>query len=182
MTRYFNPILIIGLIATVVYLGWFKKPNINYTAVTTNNTVQTPEPPIRRLSGFVDAHLDAIFTPLDDTKTILPKADLAQIRATLVDLSSTKNERDKKLYLSGIALCTSMLNAIGVRESYTRRLADSRSKKPVSMESDGERRQDEIERKWKFFYSGIQRSWESESTTIRYEISKQYDYMRLLER
>jgi len=185
MSRLLNFILIIGLAATVVYLVWFKKPDTNFTYIErTTNTVEKapPQPPIRRLSGFVDAHVDRIFSPLSEKDVIVPSQELRQIRATLADLSSTNNERDRRLYLAGITLCDQSLHAISRREDYARRMADAAAKRPVSLESDASRRNEDIQRKWRFFHDGIMRGWASESVTLRTQIAKQYDYVRLLER
>lgn len=168
--------------ATVVYLVWFRKPEVIIVYIERTKIVEKPDNPIRRLSGFVDAHVDRIFNPLTEKDAVMPSQELRQIRATLRDLSRTANERDRKLYLSGATLCDQLLQAIARRETYARRLVDANAKQPISLEASRERQKDEIQRKWKLFQESILRSWEAEVQLLRVQIGRQYDYMRLLER
>jgi hypothetical protein len=176
---YITTILI--LIGAVVYLVYFKKPNENLTIITNTMFVKNDEQPIRRLSSFVDAHADKLLSPLSEKETIIPTQEIRQIRETLVDLQKTINNKDKKLYMEGAVLCNMLLQVIEAREDHNRRLADTLTKKPVSLASK-DQAEDDIQRKWKFFHDAILRSWDARASKLRDDIDKQYSYVRLLER
>jgi len=136
------------------------------------------ETPIKRLSAFVDTHMDAIFRPLAPDETLMPAQELRQISRTLEDLKShATSEKDKRLYAVGLSLCSRMLSAIKTKEEHNRRLADMKMKGFESLlgEADAKKKKD-------FFESGVKRSWEEKATAIREQILQEYDQMRLLER
>jgi len=176
---YITTILI--LIGTVVYLVYFKKPNENVTIITITMYVHNESQPIRRLSSFVDAHADKLFSPLSEKETVIPTQEIRQIRETLVDLQKTVNDKDKKLYYEGAVLCNQLLKVIEAREEHNRRLADTLTKKPTSL-ADKKHAADDIQQKWKFFHDSILRSWDTRAAKLREDVDKQYSYVRLLER
>ena len=169
---------IVILLAVAIY-GAFRQPNLTYIQ---NTTVVQSELPIRRLSGFVDAHADKIFSPLSDSQTVIPTQEIRAIREALIDLVTTSKEKEKRLYLEGVNLCESLLKAIESREAHNRRLADTLAKKPTSLEAAGKAQEEDIKRKSQFFHDAILRSWDIEVTRLREQFDKQYAYVRLLER
>jgi hypothetical protein len=127
--------------------------------------------------------MDKIFCPLAPEQTLMPSQELRQIQQTLTDLKSrTKADSEQRLYGVGIILCNQMLQAISVRESHNRRIADLRAKGADSSLSTAKDRKVDAKKKQDFFESAIARSWETQAARLRGEIQKQYDYMRLLER
>lgn len=167
----------LGLVACIVYLWFFRKPVVVHER-TTNNTIIMAETPIKRLSAFVDTHMDAIFRPLTSDETLMPAQELRQISRTLEDLRShAVSEKDKRLYAVGMSLCSRMSSAIKTREEHNRRLADMQQKGFESLlgKADAQRKKD-------FFESSVKRSWEEKATKIRERILQEYDQMRLLER
>jgi hypothetical protein len=170
-------IVIPGLLATIVYLGFFRKPTV---------IQQTPivaETPIRRLSAFVDAHMDKILCPLAPEQTLMPSQELRQIQQTLTDLKNKAIvDSEQRLYGVGIVLCNQMLQAIAVRESHNSRIADLRAKGFDSPLSSPKDRKADARKKQDFFESSVARSWETQASKLKEQIQKQYDYMRLLER
>ena len=172
-------IVFLGLLAAIVYLGFFRKPTVIHE-ITTNIVAETP---IRRLSAFVDTHMDKIFCPLAPEQTLMPSQELRQIQQTLTDLKNkARADSEKRLYEIGIALCNQMLQAISVRESHNSRIADLRAKESDSSLSSPKDRKADAKKKQAFFESSVARSWETQASKLREQIQKQYDYMRLLER
>ena len=174
-------IFVAVLLATVIYLVFLKKPKEAIFTYVNTTIIQPAEPPIRRLSAFVDAHMDRIFSPLNPAETIMPRQEIRQIQETLIDLGKTANENDRRLYSTGVALCDQLLQAIDQREQHNRRLADCLAKKPHSLASQSDQ-DDDVERRWTFFHNAILSSWDTQSTSIRNQVDRQYGYMRLLER
>ena len=170
-------IVFLGLLATIVYLGFFRKPTV------IQQTTIVAETPIRRLSAFVDTHMDKIFSPLAPEQTMMPSQELRQIQQTLTDLKNKATaDSEQRLYGLGIVLCNQMLQVISVRESHNRRIADLRAKGFDSPLSSPKDRKADAKTKQDFFESSVTRSWETQASKLREHVQKQYDYMRLLER
>jgi hypothetical protein len=179
MARTLTALVILALAASVIYLWFFKKP----VQIVHENTVIVAETPIKRLSAFVDTHLDKIFSPLDPGQTLMPTQELRQVQQTLIDLrAKAKSDSDRRLYATGISLCQHMLDAISLRESHNGRIADMRKKGFDSQLAEPKNKAAEEKRKKDFFESGVTRSWEAQAAKAREKIQKEYDRMRLLER
>jgi len=153
--RFLQILVFLGLVAAVIYLWFFRKPEQIITI--RENTTIIAETPIKRLSAFVDAHHGSIFAPLTDEDTIMPSQEIRQIQATLRDLQAGT-------------------------EVDARRLSDMRAKGFDAPMANPRDREKESQRKQEFFEGGVHRSWETTSTRIMQEVNRQYDYMRLLER
>jgi hypothetical protein len=174
--RALHTFLFIGLTAAVIYLWFFRKPEQIVTVHETTKIVA--ETPIKRLSSFVDTHLDKAFLPLEAKETLMPSQEIVQIRQTLKDLANQSNSaQDKRLYLLGISVCNKMIEAVSVREQHNRRLADMRRNPSESLLG-----KEDAERKQRFFESNVIRSWEEKADALRKQIRLKYDEMRLLER
>ncbi len=179
MLRALTTFAILALVASVIYLWFFRKP----TQIVFQNTTIVAETPIKRLSAFVDTNLDKIFSPLTPDQTLMPTQELRQVQQTLQDLlAKAKSDQERRLYTTGIALCRQMSEAISLRESHNRRIADMRKKGFDSQLSDPQNKKAEEKRKKDFFETGVLRSWETQAAKAREQIQKQYDQMRLLER
>jgi len=179
MIRALTTFIILALIASVVYLWFFRKP----TQIVYQNTTIVAETPIKRLSAFVDTNMDKIFCPLTPDQTLMPTQELRQVQQTLQDLrAKTSSSQDRRLYDTGITLCKQMIEAVSLRESHNRRIADMRKKGFDSQLSDPQNKKAEEQKKKDFFESSVMRSWETKAAKAREQIQKQYDQMRLLER
>jgi hypothetical protein len=94
--RFIQLILFIGLIAAVIYLWFFRKPEHNTTVIETTTIVA--QTPIKRLSAFVDHHHAKIFSPLSADDTVVSAQEIRQIQASLRDLQhAAQTESEKKL-------------------------------------------------------------------------------------
>lgn len=179
MLRFLKSIAFLALIGAVIYLWLFGKP----VESGRQQTTIVAETPIKRLSAFVDTHLDKIFCPLAPDQTLMPSQELRQVEQTLQDLrSKAASDRERRLYDSGIALSKQMIEAIAIRESHNRRIADMRAKGFDSPMSDPKHKKAEEKKKQEFFESGVRRSWESKASLLRGKIQGEYARMRLLER
>jgi len=91
------------------------------------------QPPSVRLSQFTAAHLDRIVGPLDAGIT-LPRAELAQLRATLTADLAGASEAEKAQYQTAIALCDAVSQAMDEREKATSN-AQASSNAPVAQDT-----------------------------------------------
>jgi|LakMenEpi03Aug12_release.lakeMendotaPanAssembly.Ray.scaffolds.fasta_scaffold768469_1 hypothetical protein len=178
-------LLLLAVAAAVAYLWFYREENITVVEKTSviEKTLVVGETPIRRLSAFVDSHYREIFAPLDQGDTVISDQELRQIEASLRDLQAgARFEKDRKIYATGLQVSALLQRAVTERQKHERRLAEMRSKGFDAPLAAPERREEEIEKKRRFFEGGVERSWENVSDKLRAEVDRQYDYLRLLER
>ena len=181
--KVFVTLSLLALLAAAAYLVFFDDPRAiihQYFDVDHNETADRP---IDRLSGFVDSHYDEIFSPLSENDRMMPVQELHEVKATLRDLAATeRSEEIRRIYLLGIKVADQMITAISVREKHSRRLANALAGEFDSDLAPPEKREKEANEKREYFVAGIKHAWEREAASMKAEIDKNYDYLRLLER
>lgn len=177
--RKFSIILLL-LVAGTIALFFFRQPT---QLVHHSYKAPVAESPLKGLSGFVDANMDRIFCPLSSEQTLMPMHELRQVQQSLKVLQSkAMTDHERRLYAAGVTLCTQVLDAIELRESHNRRLADMRKKGFVSALADPKNKEKEAKKMQNFFEAGVMRSWENQAVRARKIIETQYEALRLLER
>lgn len=89
-------IALLGLVACIIYLWFFRKPVVVHER-TTNNTVIMAETPIKRLSAFVDTHIaDTVLAEANGTLHAIQQSHRSWKQATADRTDSTQEEFAKE--------------------------------------------------------------------------------------
>jgi len=139
----------------------------------------------RRLSIFIDDHIDAVFgpLPLSQKGRIDPpsfKHDILHLQQDIEDLKKTAAPKERLAVTTAVKLCRLLLTATIVREQHIARLNDTRSKNNLS-ELDRWPVQ-RAEERLRYFEEAIASSWKREAATFRAQLNKNYEQLREAER
>lgn len=167
-------VFIVAVLVAGAYFAWeyFSAP-------------PTEPGPVKRLSEFVDAHVEEILGPLPlGTEGLIPSPPqnhvLRVLRERLRDMGRGASPGQKRLYETAVLLCDDLLRAGEERDRHIGRINDTRSKsKPSPLAADPERHR--LERLG-FFENGIALSWQEASRKMRAVIDQRYRQLRELER
>jgi hypothetical protein len=116
MRTTFSAVLCIAMIiALAVRVDAARRPKIKKREFTPPPTPTPPPAPSGDLSRFIDANLDKILGPLEQ-KTALPRAELAQLRASFSARFSKASLAERTQFQSAIAVCDALAQAMDERD------------------------------------------------------------------
>jgi len=169
MRRFLLYIFLI-VVALAAYHYFFNKKEVSAT---------------RRLSIFVDDHIDEVLgpLPLSQKGRIDPpsfKHDILLLQQDIQDLKSTAAPKERLAVTTAVSLCNVLLSSSIVREQHIARINDTRSKNNLSQLDTWPVQQ--AEERLRFFEEGIASSWKREAATLRLRINKLYEQLREAER
>jgi hypothetical protein len=168
-------ILTLSALSALVYVNFIKP----------GDTPPEPPPvaketPITSLSRFVDLHIGKIFSQLDGNASQGESHELRQLRASIGDQQARARAAEQPMYLTAIALCDTLMEAVREREKVNLSLMDTRSK-PYSSGTAGDPTKAEEEKR-AFFEGGIQRRWIERAATYQKRVDVLYAQLRAHER
>lgn len=173
-------VVALAAICALFYLKFLRPdhaPNAEGVAQPAPNLIEllkpkapapTVDPDFATLSALVDAHSDAIFSPLSGQGPSLPKPEVTALRSKFTAIIKTAPPRGQTAYQSAIQLCDALLLGMEERERSVASLADTRAKPHAAAMSANQKK--ELEEKKKFFESSIVRRWSENSKTYRAQI------------
>jgi hypothetical protein len=146
--------------------------------------VEEPDP-VRRLSQFIDSHMDEILGPLPfaaEGKIDAPSQThhLRVLRENFRDFQASAMTEQRRIYETAALLCDDLLRATEERDRHIARINDTRAKSKASPLA-GQSEEHRLER-LKFFENGIALSWQETSRKLRSVIDRRYRQLRELER
>jgi len=140
----------------------------------------------RRLSIFIDDHIDEFLGPLPlsqkgriDPPTFKHHVQLLQ--QDIQDLKETAAPKERLAVTTAVRLCTVLLSAAIVREQHIARLNDTRAKNRIS-ELDVRYAEERAEERLRYFEEAIASSWKREAAAFRLQVNKLYEQLREAER
>lgn len=170
--RNFVIVLLLAVVSAFAYVQFFRPEE--------PTRMLRVEPAFRRLSALIDAHIEAIFSPLDGPMPPIPHQELRTLREGFADSLPKAPASAQPIYQTAVQLCDALLVAISERERAALSLADTRSKAyGVALSHD---RQREEEEKRRFFEAGVTRRWAENSKPHRSRVISLYERLRAQER
>jgi hypothetical protein len=134
---------------------------------------------MKRLSVYVDQHVDSILGPLSAGANVVEPHELLTLREGFKDLMVRGTPEDKELGRAAFDVCDRLINATTQRRFFVQRLRNSISLNGVrSVDSS---RMDSLQRD-SFMERGILRDWEENAAAHKRAIMASYSQLRGLER
>lgn len=140
----------------------------------------------RRLSIFVDDHIDDFLGPLplsQKGRLDLPpfKHDVLRLQQDINDLKQTAAPKERLAVSTAVQLCSVLFSAAVVREQHIARINDTRAKNRIS-ELDERYAPERAEERLRYFEDAIASSWKREAAVFRTQVNKLYEQLREAER
>jgi hypothetical protein len=156
--------------------------------------------PSKQLSAFIDAHLDAILSPLEN-QTALPRQQAVDMRERFADQMTKAPAPQQPVYRQACSVVDALLSAMderenaivnsrhssmpGVQDIHDARVSVSARHGRAALKSESRENQRDANRanqKTKFFEEAAAKQWTDRTVLLRQTITRAYSVEREMER
>ena len=168
-------LLALAAICALLYLKFLRPTDVSESKAPKSAAAEV-DPNFARLSSWIEALGDGLFSPLEGKAPQPPPRDLIALRQEIVNTLRRSPSRGQPAYQTATELCDALLLAMQGREHFAASLAETRAKPHATGTSANPKR--EAEEKQKFFEASIAQRWSENSKTYRAQISNLRDRLR----